>query len=638
MVNSKARILVVDDDPDLLNINSSILQSSGLEVIEASTGNECISIAREILPDVILLDVNLPDTNGFDVCKQIKADPLLANTYVILISGIEISSKSKVYGLDLGADEYLIRPISGRELLARVKAMIRIKDAEIALRKSKEQYQMLVETMNEGIWALNEIGVITFVNERICEIVGCTREEIIGHPVADFFDDGNQEMVKEEIEKRGKGSGMPCELAWTRKDGRTIYCTISPKPLFDNRGRYKGSFAVVTDITKRKETEEEINKLNEELERRVVDRTMQLEAVVKELESEIIERKRIEEDLRIKEIAIASSINAIAFADLEGTLTYVNNAFLQLWGYETESDILNKPIMFCWHEGEKADKVMEDLSARGWCMGAMVGRREDGSTFDAQFSANVVSDANGSPLCVEASFIDITERKKTEEAMVQYAERLQSLSTRLLEVQESERRYIAQELHDEIGQVLTGLSLSLEHIGSLPSDSVQEKLNEAQTLVRELSSKVRNISLDLRPSMLDDLGLLPALLWHFDRYTSQTNIAVRFRHEGLNVRFRPEVETAAYRIIQEALTNVARYAGVKEVEVTMMTHQDTFHIKVEDKGTGFLPEQSLRKKSSAGLTGIYERLSLLNGKLIIDSSPGQGTRLMIDIPLIGFGK
>ena len=205
-------------------------------------------------------------------------------------------------------------------------------------------------------------------------------------------------------------------------------------------------------------------------------------------------------------------------------------------------------------------------------------------------------------------------------------------------MQESERRYIAQELHDEIGQVLTGLSLSLEHIVSLPSDSIQGKLQEAQTLVRELSSKVRNISLDLRPSMLDDLGLLPALLWHFDRYTSQTNVAVKFRHEGMDVRFRPEVETAAYRIIQEALTNVARYAGVKEVEVIMMTHQDTLHIKVEDKGTGFLPEQILGRKSSAGLTGIYERLSLLNGKLMIDSFPEKGTLLTIDIPLRGFGK
>jgi PAS domain S-box-containing protein len=351
MMNSKARIPVVDDDPDLLNINSSILQSSGLEVIEAGTGNECISIAREI-PYVILIDINLPDTDGFDVCKQIKADPLLANTYVILISGIEISSESKVYGLDLGADEYLIRPISGRELLARVKAMIRIKDAEIALRKSKEEYQML----------------------------------------------------------------------------------------------------------------------NEELERRVVDRTMQLEAVVKELESEIIERKHIEENLRIKEIAIASSINAIAFADLEGTLTYVNNAFLQLWEYDTERDILNKPIILCWQDRGKAGKVMEDPSTRGWCMGAMVGRREDGSTFDAQFSANLVSDANGFPLCVEASFIDITERKKTEEAMMHYAGRLRSLSARLLELLEPDRRYIAQELRDEIEKVLTGLSLSLEHISSLPSD------------------------------------------------------------------------------------------------------------------------------------------------------------------------
>ncbi len=392
-MNSKARILVVDDDPDLLNINSSILQSSGLEVIEAGTGNECISMAREMLPDVILLDVNLPDTNGFDVCKQIKADPLLANTYVILISGVEISSESKVYGLDLGADEYIVRPISGRELLARVKAMIRLKDAEIALRKSKEQYRTL----------------------------------------------------------------------------------------------------------------------NEELERRVVDRTMQLEAVVNELESEIIERKHIEEDLRIKGIAIASSINAIAFADLEGTLTYVNNAFLQLWGYDTERDILNKPIMFCWQDRGKAGKVMEDLSARGWCMGAMVGRREDGSTFDAQFSANVVSDANGIPLCLEASFIDITERKKTEEAMVQYAERLQALSARLLDVQESERPYIAQELHDEIGEVLTGLSLSLEHIvGALPSDDRVWKMKaqarlDVTTIREELC---RNFCPYYKPSKDEELACL----------------------------------------------------------------------------------------------------------------------------------
>ena len=172
-----------------------------------------------------------------------------------------------------------------------------------------------------------------------------------------------------------------------------------------------------------RKSKEQYQMLAEELERRVVDRTMQLEAVVKELESEIIERKRIEENLRIKEIAIASSINAIAFADLEGTLTYVNNAFLQLWGCDTERNILNKPIMLCWQDREKAGKVMEDLSARGWCMGAMVGRREERLDVRCPVQRKCGFGCERHPPCVEAAFIDITERKKTEEAMVQYAER-----------------------------------------------------------------------------------------------------------------------------------------------------------------------------------------------------------------------
>src|SRR5262249_8395019 len=144
----------------------------------------------------------------------------------------------------------------------------------------------------------------------------------------------------------------------------------------------------------------------------------------------------------------------------------------------------------------------------------------------------------------------------------------------------------------------------------------------------ELMGRVRELSLNLRPAMLDDLGLLPALLWHFDRYTAQTGIAVAFKHSGLEGRrFASELETAAYRITQEALTNVARHARVREATVRLWAAQDSLCVQIEDQGTGFDPKAVLGTGHSSGLSGMRERASLLGGRLIIDSLLGGGTHL-----------
>ena len=160
-------------------------------------------------------------------------------------------------------------------------------------------------------------------------------------------------------------------------------------------------------------------------------------------------------------------------------------------------------------------------------------------------------------------------------------------------------------------------------------------LNEVQKMIQELLRRVRSMSLDLRPSMLDDLGLLPALLWHFDRFTTQTNIRVKFRHDGLNTRFRPEVETAAYRIAQEALTNVARHACINNVEVIFKADREKLVLHIEDKGVGFDYASARASGDSAGLKGMNERLSMLEGRMTIDSTPGAGTKLTAIIPLEG---
>lgn len=221
----------------------------------------------------------------------------------------------------------------------------------------------------------------------------------------------------------------------------------------------------------------------------------------------------------------------------------------------------------------------------------------------------------------------IVERRRAEEE-------LRRLSHRLVEVQEIERRNIARELHDEVGQVLTGLKLVIEMATRLPVEQVNDQCQKAQLLVNELMGRVRDLSLDLRPAMLDDLGLLHALLWHLERYSSQTGVRVTLAHTGVeNQRLKSEIETAAYRIVQEALTNVARHAGVDEVKVNVSADAENLFVQVTDQGRGFDPQGALSAGESSGLAGMRERAQLLGGKLIINSAAGEGTSVNALLPL-----
>jgi signal transduction histidine kinase len=207
-------------------------------------------------------------------------------------------------------------------------------------------------------------------------------------------------------------------------------------------------------------------------------------------------------------------------------------------------------------------------------------------------------------------------------------QQLADLSRQLVEVQEAERRYVARELHDEIGQALTGLQLMLATLPDLPPEAA-ERLQTARNLADDLSEQVHDLSLDLRPSILDDLGLLPTLVWHFQRYGDHTGITINFAHDGLNRRFPAPVETAAYRIVQEALTNIARHAHVQEAAVRVWADGETLNVQVEDLGAGF-DEQSIRR---GGLSGMRERAALLGGDFTLTTAPGAGTMFLAALPL-----
>ena len=209
-------------------------------------------------------------------------------------------------------------------------------------------------------------------------------------------------------------------------------------------------------------------------------------------------------------------------------------------------------------------------------------------------------------------------------------ERMQNLSRRLVDAQEAERRALAGELHDQVGQVLTGMQYSLESSKRLSGEQLQASLDEMQGMVKSLMAQIREMALILRPSMLDDIGLLPTLLWHFDRYTKQTKIQVEFTHFGLDKRFAPEVETAIYRIVQEALTNVARYAGVNQVDVRVINDDEILRVQVWDRGAGFDPVAV--GKQSFGVNGMRERAYSLGGRFEIHSTPGEGTQVVAIFP------
>jgi DNA-binding response OmpR family regulator len=145
------KVLVTDDDPEVLLLTATVLRRAGYEVLEASTGSECLAIVRASGPDLVLLDVMLPDMSGVDVCQQIKTDQNLQRTFVILASGIRVSSDSQAEGLDCGADGYIVRPISNKELVARVQSMERIKRVEDALLEKERQQQKLILELQEAL-------------------------------------------------------------------------------------------------------------------------------------------------------------------------------------------------------------------------------------------------------------------------------------------------------------------------------------------------------------------------------------------------------------------------------------------------------------------------------------------------------
>lgn len=263
--------------------------------------------------------------------------------------------------------------------------------------------------------------------------------------------------------------------------------------------------------------------------------------------------------------------------------------------------------------------------------------RPDGTLVPVLANVVPLRDSKGTMIGAVSCLQDITEAKRAEERLQESNDKLQLLSRRLVESQETERRHIARELHDEVGQTLTVAEMNLQAaMRSSSAAPLTRRLKDSLQAVERVLEQVRDLSLNLRPSMLDDLGLEPALRWYTSRQAALSKVQAEFQADALEERLDPVIETACFRVAQEALTNVARHARARTVSVALRKQDGHLHLSVRDDGVGFnvsaLRDQAVQG-ASLGLLSMEERATLVDGHFELKSSPGQGTEVHAFFPL-----
>jgi len=400
-------------------------------------------------------------------------------------------------------------------------------------------------------------------------------------------------------------------------------------------------------ITERTLAEEALAKAKDELEVRVKERTAELVKVNENLSQEMIERKRAHEALEAAHGFQQSIIDAVAepimVIGVDYRVKLMNRAAREFSSGLTDT---LKPL-FCYQishqretpcNGMKHPCPLEKVRESGQPVTVM--HEHFGANGERRFIEVVAAPFPGTDDTfhgIVESVRDITERKQAERTLQQYTERLRALATQLAEVAETEQQQLAQELHDQVGQNLTALGINLNIIRTqMPkkaSSSMLSHLNDSLLLVEQTAEQIRNIMSSLRPPVLDDYGLVSALRWYGEQFATRTAIAVTVEGEEPVPRLAVRVENTLFRIVQEALTNVAKHAQATQVTVTIEMHNGTLRMVVADDGVGFDPERlpTPGVNQGWGLIIMRERAEAVGGVFSIESRPGSGTRLIVEV-------
>jgi len=484
-----------------------------------------------------------------------------------------------------------------------------------------------LENMLEGCFVLDAAGITVYVNPSATKLLGKTRDELIGRNVFEVYPETVDTVFYEEFQRVRADRVARQVEGYSPPINRWLHAHMSPSG--------DGYAVLFEDVTERHERDvaamsDVLNALNRHADPAAAWRDVA--AALRRLTGCALSALcRFDDEHEWGRCVAHSFASAAPGADLSFRLAE-SRAVADILGGRPyyEPDIDDPP-------SDRAGRWLSALGMRSRLSLPLGGGTEVLGMLLLAWQEPHGGAPNLLPLLRQiADAVAIAVERSELFAEVQAGRvRLETLSQRLLEVQESERRHLARELHDEIGQALTGLRLQLEAAGQQSPAARNATLRNAYDEVSNLLERVRSMALDLRPAMLDDLGLLPALLWLLERYEGEAGIRVRFEHRDLaSRRFRSDVETAAFRIVQEGLTNVARHAGVRDVTVRAWAAATMLGVQIVDTGVGFDPQaQAVAQGRTAGLSGMRERAVLLGGDLVVESHRGRGTTVSAELPL-----
>jgi PAS domain S-box-containing protein len=454
----------------------------------------------------------------------------------------------------------------------------------------------IVQSSADAIITKDLNGVITSWNNAAERLFGYTPEEAIGRPVTMLIP---EERIDEEpgiLTRIRRGESVEhYETVRVAKDGRLRDISLTVSPIHDDSGTVIGASKIARDISDRKATEMEL--------------------------------------MRYASI-IEWSSDAIISKDLNGTIQSWNRGAEAIFGYTAE-EAIGQPVTMLIPE-ERIDEEPGILARirRGEAVDhyQTIRKRKDGRLLDISLNVSPVRDAHGVIIGASKIARDVTEHNRLEAA-----EREAEMMHQLVATQEAERRRIARDLHDQIGQHITGMRLTLEDLVATSGEN--QALSQRLLKIKELALRVdRDISYltwELRPTELEELGLRDALKSFVKEWSEHSDVEAHFDFVGDNeqTRLSPLVETNLYRITQEALNNVAKHSSATRVSILMHRQGNQIFIIIEDDGMGFdvsAPPDSADGHGN-GLKGMRERIEQLNGKLLIESTPEKGTSVVVTV-------
>ncbi len=484
---------------------------------------------------------------------------------------------------------------------------------DITERKSAERRLAdVIEALGEGLILIGPDGRYQLANRAEEELLGVTRDRIVGLRFdavswSRFTADGAPFRVENHPFARlarGEPAVRDYEMQLVTPQGRARTVLASAMPLHDAAGNFDGAVLTAIDITARKAAERRLRDIIETMAEAVmiIGADGSYELVNREAE-ELLNRPR-------------ERIVGMRQGDMPWARLTVDGRPLRVDELPLERLRRGEPAL----HGYEFQLVLPEGPPR-----------------TILINAGPLRDAAGNFTGVVLSGFDITERKAAERRLAEYSARLGTLSRRMLTVQEEERRAVARELHDELGQVLTAVRLNLQTLRRRSRDpELGPVFEDGLALLETAIAEVRALSTRLRPTILDDLGLEAALRSHLERSRVRADLELDADIRLPQRRLDPAVETACFRIVQEAMTNVVRHAGASRLAVALGVVDGALVLSVRDDGSGFDLAAAARRAArgeSAGLSGMEERAQLAGGRLEMNSAPGRGTEVRALFPL-----